>query len=140
MMTDAKLDWLLEKLLERTPGARHGLVLSRDGLKLCRSRELNEDQADQLAAIAAGIQSLSHGASVEFGDGTGGVRQAMTEFYGGILFVVEAGEGAHLAVIAGDDADVGLVGHNMNELVEQIGEHLSAPPRESGGGSDRGAA
>ncbi|THA25188.1 roadblock/LC7 domain-containing protein [Streptomyces sp. RKND-216] len=147
MMTDGKLDWLLENLLERTPGARHGLVLSRDGLKLCRSPELSVDQADQLAAIAAGIQSLSHGASVEFGDGTGGVRQAMTEFYGGILFVVEAGEGAHLAVVAGEDADVGLVGHNMNELVEQIGEHLSAPPRESGDGdgtrrdrTDRGAA
>jgi predicted regulator of Ras-like GTPase activity (Roadblock/LC7/MglB family) len=147
MMTDGKLDWLLENLLERTPGARHGLVLSRDGLKLCRSPELSVDQADQLAAIAAGIQSLSHGASVEFGDGTGGVRQAMTEFYGGILFVVEAGEGAHLAVVAGEDADVGLVGHNMNELVEQIGEYLSAPPREPGDGggarrdgADRGAA
>ncbi len=34
--------------------------------------ELSVDQADQLAAIAAGIQSLSHGASVEFGDGSGG--------------------------------------------------------------------
>ncbi len=136
MTTDGKLDWLLENLLERTPGARHGLVLSRDGLKLCRTPELTMDQADQLAAISAGIQSLSHGASVEFGDGSGGVRQAMTEFYGGVLFVVEAGEGAHLAVLAGEDADVGLVGHNMSELVEQIGEHLSAPPRESPGGGD----
>jgi predicted regulator of Ras-like GTPase activity (Roadblock/LC7/MglB family) len=90
------------------------------------------DQADQLAAISAGIQSLSQGASMEFGDGTGGVRQAMTEFYGGILFIVEAGDGAHLAVIAGEDSDVGLVGHNMNELVEQLGEHLSAPPRAQG--------
>ena len=36
--------------------------------------ELSVDQADQLAAIAAGIQSLSHGASIEFGDGSGGVR------------------------------------------------------------------
>ncbi len=80
---DEKLTWLIEGLLERTPGARHALVLSRDGLKLCRTPELSADQADQLAAIAAGIQSLSHGASVEFGDGTGGVRSAMTEFYGG---------------------------------------------------------
>lgn len=52
--------------------------------------ELSVDQADQLAAIAAGIQSLSHGASIEFGDGTGGVRSAMAEFYGGLLFIVEA--------------------------------------------------
>ncbi|MFH8474696.1 roadblock/LC7 domain-containing protein [Streptomyces sp. NPDC018000] len=127
--TDEKLNWLLEGLLERTPGTRHALVLSRDGLKLCRTPELTVDQADQLAAISAGIQSLSHGASVEFGNGTGGVRSAMTEFYGGVLFIVEAGAGAHLAVIADEDADVGFIGHNMSELVEQLGEHLSAPPR-----------
>ncbi|MET8327695.1 roadblock/LC7 domain-containing protein [Streptomyces sp. NPDC005181] len=127
--TDEKLNWLLEGLLERTPGTRHALVLSRDGLKLCRTPELSADQADQLAAISAGIQSLSHGASVEFGDGTGGVRSAMAEFYGGVLFIVEAGAGAHLAVVASEDADVGLIGHNMSELVEQLGEHLSTPPR-----------
>ncbi|QMU76215.1 roadblock/LC7 domain-containing protein [Streptacidiphilus sp. PB12-B1b] len=128
--TDRSLDWLLENLLEKTPGARHALVLSRDGLKLCLTSGLSVDQADQLAAIASGIQSLSHGASVEFGDGTGGVRQSMTEFHGGILFIVEAGVGAHLAVIADDDADAGVVGHNMNELIEQIGEHLRAEPRQ----------
>lgn len=128
--TDRSLDWLLENLLEKTPGTRHALVLSRDGLKLCLSPGLSVDQADQLAAIASGIQSLSHGASIEFGDGTGGVRQSMTEFHGGILFIVEAGVGAHLAVVAGDDADPGIVGHNMNELVEQIGVHLRAEPRQ----------
>ncbi|WP_327296914.1 MULTISPECIES: roadblock/LC7 domain-containing protein [unclassified Streptomyces] len=127
--TDEKLNWLLENLLERTPGARHALVLSRDGLKLCRTSALSVDQADQLAAISAGIQSLSHGASIEFGDGTGGVRTAMAEFYGGVLFIVEAGDGAHLSVVADESADVGLIGHNMSELVEQLGEHLSAEPR-----------
>ncbi|MCX4725798.1 roadblock/LC7 domain-containing protein [Streptomyces sp. NPDC090052] len=127
--TDEKLNWLLESLLERTPGARHALVLSRDGLKLCRTSALSVDQADQLAAISAGIQSLSHGASIEFGDGTGGVRTAMAEFYGGVLFIVEAGDGAHLSVVADESADVGLIGHNMSELVEQLGEHLSAEPR-----------
>ncbi|MEV7087600.1 roadblock/LC7 domain-containing protein [Streptomyces sp. NPDC093085] len=126
---DEKFTWLLENLLQRTPGARHALVLSRDGLKLCRTPELSEDQADQLSAIAAGIQSLSHGASIEFGDGRGGVRSAMAEFYGGVLLIVEAGDGAHLAVVAGEDSDVGVVGHNMSELVEQLGEYLSAPPR-----------
>jgi predicted regulator of Ras-like GTPase activity (Roadblock/LC7/MglB family) len=134
----ADLTWLLENLLGRTPGARHALVLSRDGLRLCHTPELTEDQADQLAAISAGIQSLSQGASMEFGDGTGGVRQSMTEFYGGILFIVEAGDGAHLAIVAAEDADAGLIGHNMNELVEQLGDYLSSPPRQpaedSGGG------
>ncbi|MFJ5875416.1 roadblock/LC7 domain-containing protein [Streptomyces sp. NPDC093088] len=128
---DQRLTWLAEGLLERTPGARHALVLSRDGLKLCHTPGLSADQADQLSAIAAGIQALSHGASVEFGDGSGGVRSAMAEFYGGVLFIVEAGQGAHLALIAAEEADAGLVGHNMSELVEQLGEHLTAPPRAS---------
>lgn len=123
------LGWLLEKLLARTPRTRHALLLSGDGLKICHTSELDVDRADQLAAIAAGFQSLSHGASVEFGDGRGGVRQSMTEFYGGILFVVEAGRGAHLAVVAAEDADAGLVGHTMHELVEQLGEHMAAQPR-----------
>lgn len=124
------LEWLLENLVENTPGAKHALVLSRDGLKLCHTGGLTVDKADQLAAIAAGVQALAHSASVEFGDGSGGVRQSMTEFHGGLLFIVEAGEGAHLAVLAADDADVGLVGHKMDELIEQIGEFLVAPPRD----------
>ncbi|MFJ5262500.1 roadblock/LC7 domain-containing protein [Streptomyces sp. NPDC088387] len=127
----AGLTWLLEGLLERTAGTRHALVLSRDGLKLCHTPELGTDRADQLAAIAAGIQSLSHSASVEFGDGRGGVRQSMTEFYGGTLFIAEAGAGSHVAIVAEEEADAGLVGHNMLELVEQIGEHLSTPPRST---------
>lgn len=123
------LDWLLENLLERTPGSVHALVLSRDGLKLCHTRGLTVDQADQLAAIAVGFQSLAYSASMEFGDGTGGVVQSMTEFHGGLLFIVDAGEGAHLALVATDAADPGVVGHNMNEVVEQIGEYLTAPAR-----------
>ncbi|MFI7444792.1 roadblock/LC7 domain-containing protein [Nonomuraea indica] len=128
--SDQELSWLLENLLQRTPQTRYALVLSRDGLRLSHTAGLSVDRADQLAAIASGIQSLSYGASVEFGDGTGGLRQSMTEFHGGLLFIVEAGEGAHLAVVAGEDADPGVIGHNMNELVEQIGEYLTAPPRE----------
>jgi predicted regulator of Ras-like GTPase activity (Roadblock/LC7/MglB family) len=127
--TEYDLDWLLDKLLAKTPGSRHGLVLSNDGLKLVHSSGLSIDQADQLAAIASGMQSLAHGASVEFGDGTGGVRHSMTEFHGGLLFIVAAGNGAQLAVVATDDADAGVIGHNMNEMVEQIGEYLAAPPR-----------
>src|SRR6476469_4461071 len=118
MATDANLTWMLESLVEQTAGANHALVLSRDGLKLCHTSALSVDKADQLAAIAAGVQALSQGASMEFGDGTGGVRHSMTEFHGGILFIVEAGEGAHLAVLAAEEADV-----------DQIGAFLTAPPR-----------
>ncbi|WP_395104230.1 roadblock/LC7 domain-containing protein [Actinomadura sp. SCN-SB] len=125
------LGWLLATLADRAPGVRHVLVLSKDGLKISHTSELDEDRADQLAAIAAGIQSLSLSASGDFGVGIG-AGQSMVEFPGGALLIVPAGEGAHLAVIADETADVGLVGHSMNELVEQIGGHLTAAPRRAG--------
>ena len=135
MNTDEReLDWLLAGLMDRAPGVRHVLVLSRDGLKICHTPQLDEDKADQLAAIASGIQSLSMTASHEFGAGAG-AGQSMVEFAGGLLLIVPAGEGAHLAVIAHEDADVGLVGHSMNELVEQIGTYLTAAPRTAGHGA-----
>lgn len=122
------LDWLLENLRARTPEVRHVLVLSKDGLRLCYTADLDLDHADQLSAIASGIQSLALSASAQFGAGLG-AGQSMVEFPGGVLLIVPAGEGAHLAVIADENADVGLIGHNMNELVEQIGGFLTAPPR-----------
>ncbi len=122
------LEWLLQSLKERTPYVRHVLVLSKDGLRLCFTDDLDVDRADQLSAIASGIQSLAISASAEFGTGLGS-GQSMVEFPGGVLLIVPAGEGAHLAVVAADEADVGLVGHNMSELVEQIGGHLTSPPR-----------
>lgn len=128
--TDNSLTWLLKSLLERTPDTRHALVLSRDGLKLCWTEHLTVDRADQLAALCSGMQALAQGASVEFGDGSGGVSHSMTAFHGGLLFIVEAGEGAHLAVVAEEQADPGVVGHQMTDLVEQIGEHLRAEPRQ----------
>ncbi|XVQ09703.1 roadblock/LC7 domain-containing protein [Spirillospora sp. CA-255316] len=129
MSTDERqLDWLLASLVDRAPGIQHVLVLSRDGLKICHTRGLDDDRADQLAAIASGIQSLSLTASHEFGSGVG-AGQSMVEFAGGLLLIIPAGEGAHLAVVAREDADVGLVGHSMNELVEQIGGYLTAAPR-----------
>ncbi|HJE60968.1 MAG TPA: roadblock/LC7 domain-containing protein [Nocardiopsis listeri] len=126
--TDSSLDWMLENLRSGTTGVHHVLVLSRDGLKMCHTRELDVDRADQLAAISAGIQSLSLSASAEFGDATG-AGQAMLEYGGGLLLIVGAGEGAHLAVVTGTEADVGVVARRMNELVDRIGHHVAVPPR-----------
>ncbi|WP_329522410.1 roadblock/LC7 domain-containing protein [Spirillospora sp. NBC_01491] len=131
---DRDLGWLLDRLANRTPGIRHVLVLSKDGLKICHNPDLDEDRADQLAALASGIQSLAVSASAEFGH-TPGSGQSMVEFHGGILLIVPAGEGSHLAVITADECDVGLIGHTMNQLVEQIGGRLTAPPLGRGGGA-----
>lgn len=59
--TNANLEWLLENLVTNTRGAAHALVLSRDGLKLCHTRGLTVDKADQLSAIAPGSRHCRRG-------------------------------------------------------------------------------
>jgi predicted regulator of Ras-like GTPase activity (Roadblock/LC7/MglB family) len=125
----SEVDALLGEFVAATPGARHALVLSAEGLRLGRSPELSADRADRLAAVASGMQSLAHGASAEFGDGSGGVRQSMTEFHGGALFIVAAGSGAHLAVIGEEFADAGAIGRGMGRLVETVADLVRADPR-----------
>lgn len=124
-----QLDWLLQRLLDTTPHTRHALLVASDGIRICHTSGLAAEQADRLSAIAAGIQALAAGASADFGAGRGGVRQSMTEFEGGILFVVGTGLGAQVAVLADEEADAGLVGAQLAALVEQVGEHLTVPPR-----------
>jgi predicted regulator of Ras-like GTPase activity (Roadblock/LC7/MglB family) len=57
------------------------------------------------------------------------VRQALIEMANGYLILTSAGPGAHLVVLTGANADVGVVAYQMNMLVKKIGEHLSAAPR-----------
>jgi hypothetical protein len=130
------VDGLLARFVAMTPGARHALVLSADGLKLNWSPGLSVDSADQLAAIASGIQSLVRGASAEFGDGSGGVRQSMTDFPGGALFLVAVGAGAHLAVVGEEWADAVAVGHGMNDVVAAVHDQVPAAPRTAGRTAD----
>lgn len=124
------LTWLLDTLLTNCPDARDALLLSADGLERNHTTGLGKDKADQVAAIASGLQSLGAGASVEVGDGTGTVRHCVITFGGGVLVVVQAEEGSHVAVLAAEDADIGRIGHYLDELVRELGEHLHTPPRK----------
>lgn len=127
-MTD--LDWLLDDLVKRVVGAQRAVVLSGDGLLLGRSGNLDLDDAERLSAVASGFQSLARGTSRHF-DG-GGVRQTMVEMDNAYLVVTAAGRGACLALLASQDADMGMVGYEMNVLVQRVGTYLSTRPRESG--------
>lgn len=51
---------------------------------------------------------------------------------GGFFYLMAAGAGAYLAVLADEGVDAGLMGHRMRDLVLRIGEHLSTPPRHEG--------
>ena len=123
----SNLDWLLEDLVERVPAAQQAIVLSADGLLMGSTRELAREDAEHLAAMAAGFQSLAKGASRHFGAGT--VRQTVVEMEHAYLFVTAAGAGACLAVLTEAETDIGLVAYEMAMLVTRVGQTLTAPAR-----------
>lgn len=122
-----KLDWLLDDLLDRVPAARHAAVLSADGLLTGASAGLGREDAEHLAAVAAGFQSLARGAGRRFGGGA--VRQTIVEMEAGFLFVTAAGQGTCLAVITEPDSDLGVIAYEMTMLVTRVGQIMSTPSR-----------
>jgi predicted regulator of Ras-like GTPase activity (Roadblock/LC7/MglB family) len=102
------LSWLLSGLVQRVPHTRSALLLSSDGLVMA-SDGMDKDAADHLAALASGLYSLARSAGKRFDDGDD-VRQIVTELSSSLLFVSAAGQGALLAVLAGREADVPVLG------------------------------
>jgi predicted regulator of Ras-like GTPase activity (Roadblock/LC7/MglB family) len=130
--TDSSYDltWLLDDLVSRVNETRHAIVLSADGLLMAASKGFPTDDAEHLAAVASGIQSLAKGAGERFGGGT--VRQTIVEMQSAFLLVTVAGKGACLAVLSSEHADVGLIAYEMAMLVTSVDEHLTSPTRSPG--------
>ncbi|MER6527012.1 roadblock/LC7 domain-containing protein [Streptomyces sp. NPDC001508] len=122
-----ELDWLLDDLVARVGEVRHAVVLSNDGLAIGASTGLAREDAEHLAAVASGFNSLAKGAGRHFG--AGGVRQTMVEMDDAFLFVAAAGDGSCLTVLTAVTADIGLIAYEMARLVRRVGEHLYTPPR-----------
>ncbi|WP_405774081.1 roadblock/LC7 domain-containing protein [Streptomyces sp. NBC_00859] len=122
------LDWLLDDLTNRVEHVRHALVLSNDGLVTGASKELGQEDAEHLAAVASGLHSLAKGSGRHFR--AGGVRQTMIEFDEGVLFVTAAGEGSCLSILSTADADIGQIAYEMTLLVNRVGEHLAVAARQ----------
>jgi predicted regulator of Ras-like GTPase activity (Roadblock/LC7/MglB family) len=117
------LNWLITSFTDRVPGAANAVVVSSDGLVLAMSDRLDRAHADQLAAITAGLTSLTQGAAQCFQ--AGAVRQLIVEMEAGYLFVTAISDGSCFAVFAAPDCDIGLVGYEMALLVERIGQVLT---------------
>ena len=125
----SELDWLLDDLVKRVAGADQAVVLSADGLLMGRSVNLSEEDAEHLSAVASALQSLARGTGRHFGGGN--VRQTMVEMDHAFLFVTAAGSGACLALLAGENADMGMVAYELNLMVKRVGAVLTAAPRSA---------
>lgn len=125
-------DWLLDELLTRVPQTRCAVVLSVDGLLTAASTGLPRDDAEHLAAVAAGFSSLARGAGQRFNGGQ--VRQTIVEMEGAYLLVSTAGQGSCLAVLAAPDIDLGVLAYEMTMLATRVGTHLATPSRPGADG------
>ncbi|MCX4095270.1 roadblock/LC7 domain-containing protein [Nocardia sp. alder85J] len=121
-----KLAWLLDEL--EFPGVRFAVLLSEDGLRIAHSGGISLDDADRFAAGASGLRSIGK-ALGEFCGSAHTVRQNMTEYDHGMIFITAAGEGALIGVSTTAQVDVSLVAHRMNELAARVGHELGSLPR-----------
>ena len=122
-----ELSWLLDDLVKRVPQVSKAVMLTQDGLAIGASAGLSREDAEHLAALAAGFQSMARGAGEHFGGGR--VRQTIIEMESAFLFVSAAGHGTCLAVLSTGDADIGLVAYEMAVLVRRSNEHLGVAAR-----------
>jgi predicted regulator of Ras-like GTPase activity (Roadblock/LC7/MglB family) len=132
-----ELNWLLDDLVNRVPQVSKAVMLTQDGLAIGASAGLNREDAQHLAALASGFQSMARGVGQHFGGGR--VRQTIIEMEASFLFVSAAGQGTCLAVLTTGDADVGLVAYEMAVLIRRSSEHLGVAPRPTRYGPDHSA-
>jgi len=121
------LNWLITSFVDRVPAVAHAIVVSADGLPLAFSDGFPQERADQLAAVASGLTSLTQGAARVFEAGS--VVQTVVEMDAGLLLVMAISNGSVLAVLASTDCDMGLVAYEMTLLVERVGRALTPGPR-----------
>jgi predicted regulator of Ras-like GTPase activity (Roadblock/LC7/MglB family) len=117
------LNWLVGNLAKRTPGVAHAMVVSADGLPVAVSQRLDRPKADQLAAIASGLASLTQGGARCIDGGM--VTQTVVEMDRGLLLVMTISDGSCLTVLAGAACDVGVVAYEMTMLVTRAGDVLT---------------
>ncbi len=122
-MPPSRFGWVVSNFADRVPGVAHAVVVSADGLLLTASNRLPRDRADQLAAVASGLVSLTQGAARCFEAGE--VVQTVVEMERGIIMLMAISDGSCLAALASPNCDIGLVGYEMTLLVDRVGQLLT---------------
>ena len=115
--------WLVGNFANCTPGVAHAMVVSADGLPVAVSERLDRPRADQLAAVASGLASLTQGGARCIAGGL--VRQIVVEMDRGLLVVMAISDGSCLTVLAASGCDVGMVAYEMTLLVSRTGDVLT---------------
>ena len=108
--------WLVDNFAASTPGVTHALIVSADGLPLIAAGGMSPDLADPLAAMTSGIISLGNNIAGKVGER--GCEQVMLKFSSGHYLFMSIGSLAGFAVLVRDGANLGVVAHQMAQLVD----------------------
>ncbi|MEU6713606.1 roadblock/LC7 domain-containing protein [Nonomuraea purpurea] len=121
--SNTNLDWLITDFVQSVPGVAHAALVSADGLPLAISAGFPPARADQLAAIASGLASLTQGAATLFSGGK--LIQTVIEMQRGLMLNMAISDGSCLAVLVAPDCDMGLVAYQMTLLADRAGQVLT---------------
>lgn len=127
--TRGQLDWLLNDFVKATPGVRHCVVVSGDGLPLAASEQVSSTLADRLSAAASGLVSLARGVATLLDADP--VTQTIVEMAGGYLFATAVSTGSTLVVHTERQCDLGMIGYEMTVLAGSVGHALTPAARRA---------
>ena len=115
--------WILEQFVDNTAGVLEATAVSSDGFMLASSSGSDRENVEQLAAVTAGLASLTRGAAEMFNMLE--VEQVLVEMTLGHMFVATISDGSALTVLADKQADLGLIGYEMALMVDRVGSVLT---------------
>ena len=121
--TNLDLDFVLNRFVEDVEGVAFAQTVSADGMHLAASGESDSACHDTFAAIASGLASLTDSSVELFGLGV--MHRQIIEASNGWVLLSRVSQTASLGVVAGRNADLGLIGYEMTRLAKQLGDALS---------------
>ncbi|WP_430785996.1 roadblock/LC7 domain-containing protein [Actinoplanes sp. G11-F43] len=120
--TPANLGFLLDRFCSENPDVSHALAVSGDGLPIAASSGVDPAVRDQLGASTSGLIGLAVGMSTFIRAGE--VHDIVVNFDNGWVLVQRPSRRLVLTALAGLDADMGRVHHELLRLGEAAGRVL----------------
>ncbi|MFF3127101.1 roadblock/LC7 domain-containing protein [Streptomyces sp. NPDC057908] len=124
------LGWLLDRQLAGVPGVQGALLISSDGLLSSRTATLDQEAAENRAAVTAALRAaaLSY---TSVSDG-GGVRQVVIETDAHLYLITRAGHNMLLGVeTTALDVDVEAITEEMLRLADRVHDEMTVADRQT---------
>ncbi|GAA3226601.1 roadblock/LC7 domain-containing protein [Actinocorallia longicatena] len=127
----SELSWLLADLVRRVEQIQQAVLLSQDGLVIATSQDLDRAEAEFLAALSSGISSLANAARDHYR--TRPVKQTLVELGDKLFFILPAGDGTCLSVLAANGPKTSVVAFEMALLIKRVRQHFGVAVRSERG-------